>query len=110
MPSLILYHPLTPVEVMTAITQDRLRVPEELGILVLSAGHTLRAEPGACLALLVTVRHPLTNTDKPHALQILLQRSLQPTSDAHTRNVPVRLTQALLCSHQQELKWAFSPV
>lgn len=70
MPSLLLYHPLTLVEVVTAIAQDRLRVPEEQGILVLSAGHTLRAEPGA---LLVTMRHPLTNTVKPLALQILLQ-------------------------------------
>lgn len=53
MPSLLLYHPLTLVEVVTAIALDMLGVPEKLGILVLSAGHTLRAEPGACLALLV---------------------------------------------------------
>lgn len=50
--SLLLYPPLTLAEVVTAIAQDRLGVPEELGIPVLSAGHTLRAEPGACLALL----------------------------------------------------------
>lgn len=50
MPSLLLYHPLTLVEVVTAIALDMLGVPEKL---VLSAGHNLRAEPGACLALLV---------------------------------------------------------
>lgn len=74
MPFLLLHHPLTLAEVVTAAAPDRLRVPEELGTPVLSAGHTLlRAERGACPALVVTERHLLTNTDKPHALQILLQ-------------------------------------
>lgn len=107
-PSLLLHYPPTPAELIPAVPQDKLWAPE----LQVSSCIECRVKPhhsttanvclcvAAFLALLVTVWHPLTSADKPHALQILLQACFWCLHREYW---------ALLCSHQQDLRQAFFP-